>query len=252
MRAIEIDEEVYSYLQAQAVPFEDTPNLILRRLLMLDQLSSKPAARPPAEAASSGRRRKADLATLVSCGLLRDGELLNLHDYRGNPVPGAAATVRGGALEHDGARHSMSQLARALLESRGYSSKAVRGPLFWRTESGKSIKDLWDQHLDGPDHTPSSGPEQPNPDSPKNRKERAMTWRDWIVTALQNLGGQAQYQYLYNEILRVRPEPFPRTWQAIVRRTIEMHSSDSDNYRPEHADLFYSVSGIGSGEWGLR
>jgi hypothetical protein len=79
-----------------------------------------------------------------------------------------------------------------------------------------------------------------------------MTWLDWIVKAFENLGGKASYYRLYNEILRIRPEPFPKTWKAIVRRTIETHSSDSENFRSGNDDLFYSVSGIGSGEWGLR
>jgi hypothetical protein len=37
-----------------------------------------------------------------------------------------------------------------------------------------------------------------------------------------------------------------------VRRAIEDHSSDSENYRTGRLDLFYSVGGIRSGRWGLR
>ena len=70
--------------------------------------------------------------------------------------------------------------------------------------------------------------------------------------ALENLGGDSSYYGLYNEIMRIRPDPFPPSWKAIVRRTIETHSSDSENFHEGNADLFYSVSGIGSGEWGLR
>jgi hypothetical protein len=79
-----------------------------------------------------------------------------------------------------------------------------------------------------------------------------MTWVDCIVKALNNLGGKSSYHYLYNEIRRIRPGPLPPTWEAIVRRTIETHSSDSRNYEPGNPDLFYSVAGIGKGEWGLR
>jgi len=79
-----------------------------------------------------------------------------------------------------------------------------------------------------------------------------MRWIDWIVRAMTNLGGKANYHDLYNEIMRIRPEPFTPSWTATVRRTIETHSSDSENYRAQYEDLFYSVSGIGSGEWGLR
>ena len=40
MPTIRIDDEVYSWLKSLAVPFEDTPNSVLRRLA---KLSSKPA-----------------------------------------------------------------------------------------------------------------------------------------------------------------------------------------------------------------
>lgn len=79
-----------------------------------------------------------------------------------------------------------------------------------------------------------------------------MTWLDWIGQALGNLGGVSRYHYLYDEILRIRPEPFPPTWKAIVRQTIESHLSDSENFRPGSEDVFYSVAGIGKGTWGLR
>ena len=36
MPTIRIDEEVYEWLQQQAMPFEDTPNLVMRRIAVLD------------------------------------------------------------------------------------------------------------------------------------------------------------------------------------------------------------------------
>ena len=40
MPTIRIDEDVYSWLKSQAVPFEDTPNTILRKLAGLDKKAS--------------------------------------------------------------------------------------------------------------------------------------------------------------------------------------------------------------------
>ena len=77
-------------------------------------------------------------------------------------------------------------------------------------------------------------------------------WVVDIAIAMSNLGGKASYDRLYEEVRRVRPGPLPRSWQAIVRNVIESYSSDSDNYSPERADLFYSVEGKGRGVWGLR
>lgn len=79
-----------------------------------------------------------------------------------------------------------------------------------------------------------------------------MQWVDYIIRAMQELGGYASYPQLYAKIEEIRRAPFTGQWQATVRRTIENHSSDSENFRPGSRDLFYSVGGIGSGIWGLR
>ena len=43
MRNIEIDDEVFGYLQSKAVPFVETPNLTLRRLFSLNGKPANPA-----------------------------------------------------------------------------------------------------------------------------------------------------------------------------------------------------------------
>jgi HNH endonuclease len=76
------------------------------------------------------------------------------------------------------------------------------------------------------------------------------SWVQDIVSAFQNLGGTAHYGDLYEEVSRIRGGELPPSWQAIIRQSVESHSSDSRNFRGN--DLFYSVRGIGSGYWGLR
>jgi hypothetical protein len=76
------------------------------------------------------------------------------------------------------------------------------------------------------------------------------TWLEDVVEALSNLGGTARYVDLYDEIERVRTEPLGPNWQAAVRASIEIHSSDSKAFNG--SDIFYSVDGIGKGRWGLR
>src|SRR5450830_213205 len=59
MPTIRIDEEVYSWLQTQASPFEDTPNTVLRRIAKLDNLSTpKPAIPKEASMSTVTDRRK--------------------------------------------------------------------------------------------------------------------------------------------------------------------------------------------------
>lgn len=75
-------------------------------------------------------------------------------------------------------------------------------------------------------------------------------WKDDIVSALDALGGQGTLDEIYGQLTRLR-SPLHGAWQATVRGTLERNSSDSENYTGGD-DLFYSVRGIGSGEWGLR
>lgn len=78
------------------------------------------------------------------------------------------------------------------------------------------------------------------------------TWLEWIVEAMTALGGSALYEDLYYRISIIHPGPLTRQWKATVRRTIECHSSDSDNFKENNRDIFRSLGGKGSGYWGLR
>jgi hypothetical protein len=76
------------------------------------------------------------------------------------------------------------------------------------------------------------------------------TWLEDITQALVNLGGVASLQDIYNEVHRTRGTPLPIHWQALIRATIEDHSSDAV-FR-SGKDIFYSPKGIGRGIWGIR
>lgn len=77
------------------------------------------------------------------------------------------------------------------------------------------------------------------------------TWLEDVVSALKKLGGIADYSNIYKEVKKIRPQPLPDSWQAIIRREIETASSDSGAYGGKR-DLFFSVEGLGGGIWGLR
>ena len=77
-----------------------------------------------------------------------------------------------------------------------------------------------------------------------------IRWVDDVVLALQRLGGSATLSQIYQSVeaeRRAELRSTPASLEATVRRTIEDHSSDSDNFRGP--DLFIK---IGRGEWGLR
>ncbi|MFL1022929.1 HNH endonuclease [Vibrio parahaemolyticus] len=79
-----------------------------------------------------------------------------------------------------------------------------------------------------------------------------MRWIDYVVQAMENLGGEAAYSDLYAEIEALKGGNLTKSWKATVRNTVESYSSDSDNWTPSRDDLFYSVDGKGSGRWALR
>jgi putative restriction endonuclease len=77
------------------------------------------------------------------------------------------------------------------------------------------------------------------------------TWLSDVVKALNDLGGLGHYSDIYDRVAELRNGDLPKSWHAIIRRTIETYSSDSDAYGKKN-DYFYTVKGKGTGTWGLR
>jgi hypothetical protein len=80
------------------------------------------------------------------------------------------------------------------------------------------------------------------------------TWAHDLVTVLKEMGGTARLEHIYEAVEKLRranSRSVPRTLEATVRRTLENHSSHSDNYLGG-VDLFCMPKGKGAGVWGLR
>jgi len=153
MKNIEIDDEVFGYLQSKAIPFVETPNLTLRRLFSLNGKPTrieKPSSQI-LEEQKKGRLRKkqpkTDLSKLVQVGLLQEGQALYLIDYQGKKIPGYYSTISGNRLLWNNELFSMSELAKECLKKEGFSSESVRGPAHWSNADGISVKELWKQYL---------------------------------------------------------------------------------------------------------
>jgi hypothetical protein len=77
-----------------------------------------------------------------------------------------------------------------------------------------------------------------------------IRWVDDIVASLRTLGGRASLHAIYKDVEKRRQEggrSVPRSLEAVIRKTLEDHSSDSANFRGE--DIFALVD---RGEWRLR
>ena len=101
--------------------------------------------------------------------------------------------------------------------------------------------------------TPTTG----TPKSYFNRGPRTWsqpTWATDLAEVLDDLGGKAPLQEIYDAVRRKRKvagRSIPPSLTATVRRTLENHSSDSHNYTGG-ADLFAMPEGKGAGIWSLR
>ena len=79
-----------------------------------------------------------------------------------------------------------------------------------------------------------------------------MTYKEKIIEVLKSLGGHAYLSDIYAAFyILSADENIPKSYQAIIRATLERSSSDSSVFEGKE-DLFYSIGGIGSGHWGLR
>ncbi|WP_299737863.1 hypothetical protein [uncultured Roseobacter sp.] len=78
-----------------------------------------------------------------------------------------------------------------------------------------------------------------------------IRWIDDVESALRELGGQATLHRIYQQVRKRRENgkrSLPPSLEAIVRRSIEEQSSDSESFKGI-IDLFKH---IGRGEWKLR
>jgi hypothetical protein len=143
VKIVEIDDDVFAYIQGKASYPKETPNSIFRRLLGCD---NRPAGESDFQHATGRKKPSANLNELVKAGLIREGQRLILRNYQGHNVKGCDAFVSQGKLSWKGKLYSMSCLAKELLKQQGYESGSVRGPKVWFNKDGVSIKDMWEQY----------------------------------------------------------------------------------------------------------
>ena len=82
-------------------------------------------------------------------------------------------------------------------------------------------------------------------------------WIDEIIESMQRLGGDATYKDLYEDIQKHSRRDLEKLkdFKAQIRGTIEQHSSDSKVFKGtpgSEKDVFFAISGLGNGHWGLR
>ena len=249
MRSITVSTDVFARIWSLRQLGEDTEDAILSRILGC-------AANPTT----------ASTPSLPGAGLLdsRSGVLFpeDFEIFRTYLGVEYRARITSGkwVLENDGrAFQSLNELSRAIgaktenawlnwlyLDERGirHPVSKLRNPNVIATRSRQKEAPVQDYPLGG---------EVSRVGSEHGAILGDGTWRDDVRSALQRLGGRASLSRIYREVGAVRSaagRSIPPSLEATVRRTLEDHSSDSENYRGQ--DLFCMPEGKGAGVWGLR
>jgi len=127
MRSISVDDEVFQFLQREAIAFVDvTPNDVLRRLLLHDTHKAPPAEAPGA------------LMPLITAGLLRAGDTLVKNQPRKRRSFTAKVTEGGLIQINDG--RVFAEPSPAL---KAYVGTEINGWDEWTVErTGQTLNDL--------------------------------------------------------------------------------------------------------------
>lgn len=137
MPTIRVDDEVYALLQAEAKPFVDTPNTVLRRKYGLDSEGAGSTANAPTPT-PSGRVGK-----LLEAGVLNPMDEL-IWDRRQHGQKHVAWVTREGALQLNDGR-IFATPSGAARDIAGYE---VNGWRQWRhTRTGKTLDELWNDYV---------------------------------------------------------------------------------------------------------
>jgi hypothetical protein len=141
-RTIEIDDEVFAFLQQHCEPLVDTPNDVLRRLLLGGATEDGDAEEPEKPVGPRKRvlRRPGALMPLIKAGLLAPNDVLRHEQPRRRMVHEATVTARGWLRLEDGSMFSTP--SRALAEQTGTT---INGWAYVHVPSGKPLHELRDQ-----------------------------------------------------------------------------------------------------------
>lgn len=92
-RSIEIDDDVFAFLQRHSEPLVDTPNTVLRRLLLSGEESSM---------GKTAVRKAGDLLPIIEAGLAAPGDKLQHHQPRRGQTHEATIAADGWVELPDG------------------------------------------------------------------------------------------------------------------------------------------------------
>ena len=229
MREISVSIDVYARIWALREPGEATEDQILKRVLF--SYSTAPAL-PEQNGFIDSRYGvvfpEGFSITRVSKGRERRAE------------------VKGGKWWLDGVSYnSLNELSRAVTTS---PENAWKSWYFLDEAGRRQLIDILRDQSTVVQRTPR------NRETAELGDGNMETWRDYVVTALEQLGGRAHLDAIYRTVRQLCAagrRHMPPSFEAVIRRTLEENSSDSDAFRTGN-DIFCLPEGKGFGIWALR
>lgn len=154
------------------------------------------------------------------------------------------------ALRKDGEESESKILSRVLLDYVSIKDSEAKGSVAKSTEANSSSESFPNLNGFSESLEVKSSKKTLGQTFQKETPMGKIRWVDDVFAAIGRLGGSATLHSIYKEvevIRRTAGRSVPKSLDATVRRTIEDHSSDSDNHRGPN--LFAKV---GRGEWAIR
>jgi hypothetical protein len=227
-KLVAISPDVFALLWSLRQPGEDDEDAVLRRILTAYRVGGE----------QSPERRGGFVDSRHGVVFPPGFEIFRI--YRGEHYS-AVAKAGKWHLKGTGAFNSLNQLSRAI----GAKTENAWQNWFFLEEE----KRRWpiDKRRAG------RGPKHES-NYTRSHMEGVATWLEDVHAVLRSFGRPAGLSEIYDAVRDRREQSrraLPPSFEAIVRRTLEEQSSDSESFKG-HDDLFCMAVGKGAGVWGLR
>ena len=243
MRTISVSTEVFAKIWFLRRPGENSEDVVLHRVLGCDEELGN-AGEPRPQAPVSGRDPIGVFDRRHGVHFPDGFEVFRV--YRGRDYKACATS--GNWIRSDGVScRTLNELSRSI----GARTENAWVNWFFKDKDGLrvAVASLRKEIAD------NEGPESDEPRQPGGIQDSSdPTWRGDVRRALEELGGRASLNSLYKQTKKIRrahARSIPEAVEAVVRRTLEENSSDSEVYRGG-PDLFWMPEGKGAGVWALR
>lgn len=244
MREIRVSTDVFARIWSLRQIGEDDENAILRRVLIVDEQSSSQIIKGAAVGSEGLVDRRFGVHFPEGFEIERS--------YLGVKYTATVTNRKWEVAGREGRYSNLNEISRAI----GTKTENAWMNWFFVNDNGflQQVSDLRDPAKVVKRNT--NLVEEERGAIKAKRASESSRWCDDVKSALQSLGGKAPLSQIYIKVKEIRGtsgRSTPPTLQEIVRKELEMRSSDSEVYDVERGeDWFMMPDGKGQGVWAIR